>query len=48
MIADEYGTHSLYEMLTDGADGYILLGMAFSTSESAFLRGEPGCYNGIE
>jgi hypothetical protein len=51
LIVYEYGTHSTYEMLTDGADGYILLGMAFSTrwaSESAFLRGELGCYNGID
>jgi hypothetical protein len=50
-IADEYGTHSMHEMLTDVADGFILLGVDFGTkwaSESALLRGEPGCYNGID
>jgi hypothetical protein len=50
-IADEYGTHSMHEMLTDGANGYIRLGIDLMTewsSESALLRGEPGCYNGID
>jgi hypothetical protein len=54
-ITDEYGTHSMHELLTDGMDGVFKMkidapncGGSTGTRESAMFRNEPACYNGID
>jgi len=51
-VVDEYGTHTMYELLSDGIDG--IFGMdtnaSFSTGwrESDLFHNEIACYNGID
>jgi hypothetical protein len=53
-LTDEYGTHSMHELLTDGMDDVFKMDIdagchgSTGTRESAMFRYAPACYNGID